>query len=388
VTHLSSEQIVLYRRARLAGAELLAADDHVAGCEECRAKLAGDSEARLASIAQALQSADAIDDHLTYDQLRAYVDRDAKAEEAADIESHLRACALCRAEVDDLRRFSEQIKGPVKRPASFPRWLIMGAIAAALVAGMFLVRTRPARNTAESAPAPAIPLVVSLHDGGSVLGLDNQGHLSAPANLSSTDRDSIAAALRDGALPVFVDDRLRSNRSTLLGGGGKDTQFRVVSPVGQMVLSERPEFRWQPLAGAKSYRVEVFDANYTPAMSSPATAGTSWTPESAFARGKLYVWQVTALGLDETAKAPQPPDPEARFEIVDEAKAAAIEQARASSSHLLLASRYAAAGLCTEAMGEIAALDAANPGSSLVSRMRGRLSSQCSEKSSEKNPVR
>ncbi len=369
--HLSPEQIVSYTDRRLAGADLLAADDHLAECPECRGKVSGDSEAALLSLARTLESPGMDDGHLEYELIRAYVDGEQPLDAREAMESHLRECQWCRAEVDDLLLFAERIKLQPRRRPAVSRWIVGGAIAAALIVGVMLKKPHA---------EPSAALKVSLRDGGSLIGLDGEGHLSAPANLSPADRDALTAALRDASLPVTLDDRLRSNRSVLLGADQRDAPFQVLSPIGQAVLADRPKFTWQPLTGARSYKVEIFDASYSEVLSSSPVEGTSWTPDRPLGRGKLYEWQVTAVGSGEPLKAPQPPEPEARFEVVDEVAAAAIEEAQASSSPLLLASRYAAAGLCTEALGELSALDAANPGSPLLSRMRAGLETRCLEK--------
>lgn len=366
--HLTPEQIGSYRDRRLAGADLLAADDHLFECPECRLKVSGDSESALLSILEA-SAVDA--EHPVYEVIRAYVDRDQTSVEREAVESHLSSCGLCRAEVDDLLLFADRIKAPTGRRSSAGRWILGGAIAAALIAGVML--ERPHRN-------PASQLTVSLRDGASLIGIDGQGHLSATPILSASDRDLLTAVFRDGSLPLTLDNRLRSNRSVLLGGDQHGVSFQILSPIGQAVLSDRPAFRWQPHTGAKSYKVEVFDSSYLEVLSSPPVTGTSWVPDRALGRGKLYEWQVTAIGPGQPSKAPQPPEPEARFEVVDEVAVAAIEEARASASPLLLASRYAAAGLCSEALGELSDLETENPGSTLLSRMRATLEARCFEK--------
>ena len=132
-------------------------------------------------------------------------------------------------------------------------------------------------------------------------------------------------------------------------------------------------------SGAKTYRVEVFDVNYSPVAASPPLTATSWTPEKPLERGKVYAWQVTATGKGEPAAAPKPPDPEARFEIVSARDAAGIDQARKLTppSHLLLATKLAAAGLCQEAQSELAALASANPASPVPAQIREDLAKRC-----------
>jgi hypothetical protein len=373
--HLSDDQLAKYRLGKLAGSALLAADDHIVLCEECRKKAAEGSsvESKWANLAESIrQTGEFGTPHISYEQLQAYVDRTATPSDAAQLESHIRECGNCRAEVEDLQQFSASLKVKPTPAARYQRYMVLGTIAAALVIGVigaFLVW--PGRT--------GIKLAISLRDGGSVIGLDNDGRLSVPAGIPDSDRQALVTALRERTIPVSITENLRSNRSVLLGSVRDENKFRVVRPVGEVVLDDKPEFRWQPLKAARSYRVEVFDSNYNLAVSSPGITGTSWTPDRALQRQKIYVWQVTAKGNGVSSKAPQPPEPEARFQIVGAGEAEGIERARSLTppGHLLLAIRFANAGLCREALGEISALESANPTSPVLAQIRSNLAGQC-----------
>jgi hypothetical protein len=68
---------------------------------------------------------------------------------------------------------------------------------------------------------------------------------------------------------------------------------------------------------------------------------------------------------------PRPPAPQAKFRILDRAKANEIMQARRAyaSSHLTLALLYTDAGLLDEAERELRALQKANPNSEIARRL-------------------
>ena len=365
--HLSTEQIAKFRQGTLQESELLAADAHLAACEICRSKLRSNTLAARSwvELGQSLRaSAAASEGHLSFDLLRGYVDGSLPNADRMHVETHLLDCAACRTEVDDLKSFAAGLRSP--RAPRRNRYLIFGPIAAALIIGFVL--TRPSQ-------APPPQLSVSLRDSGRIIGLDRKGTLVGGAG-----SDAAAAALRDGRIAVRRPEGLRSERSVLLGGETKSSGFRITTPVGEAVLTDKPEFRWGPLPGARSYRVQVFDADYRPVASSPEISATNWTPAEPLSRGKKYAWQVTATRGGEQVSAPQPPDPEARFEIVSAEDAAAIDQARRSSAgHLDLATRYAHAGLCRETTGELDALDRENPGSTLLQQIRASVSTQCTQ---------
>ena len=72
---------------------------------------------------------------------------------------------------------------------------------------------------------------------------------------------------------------------------------------------------------------------------------------------------------------PAPPEPEAAFKVVSAAEALKIAEARRDypNDHLLMAIVDAEAGAMTEARGEVEQLEAENPGSALVAKLKAGL---------------
>jgi hypothetical protein len=108
--HITKETVELYRRKQLAAAELLAAQAHAAGCEECRARLAhalalDAAFTQMRAAVSAQPDSEDEPEHLSYEQLAGLVDDalDPVAREIAD--SHLAVCADCAADANDLRRY-------------------------------------------------------------------------------------------------------------------------------------------------------------------------------------------------------------------------------------------------------------------------------------------
>jgi len=124
---------------------------------------------------------------------------------------------------------------------------------------------------------------------------------------------------------------------------------------------------WKPLAGADSYRVEVFDENFNRVAESPQLKTTTWTIRQPLRRGRVYGWQVTATKDGAEIKSPVRPAPDARFKVIDAESSNAIAAAhKQGGSHLVLGILYAEAGMLPEAEKEFAALLHANPDSSVV----------------------
>jgi hypothetical protein len=126
--------------------------------------------------------------------------------------------------------------------------------------------------------------------------------------------------------------------------------------VGEVVLEAHPIFLWQPLAGAVSYSVVIFDTNANQIQTSPATHSTSWKPAHPLQRGKVYQWQVRAvMGDGKPVVAPSFPKPEAKFRVLDQAKVDELRQFRQAhpESHLVLGILFAESGLLKDARSEL-----------------------------------
>ncbi len=368
MSHLSLDQLAKLRQGSLSGTELLAADDHLAVCPECRAQLTAGPSAFWVNLARELPESAIAATHVPYDALQAYADEAVSQADRMRLETHLAACPMCREEVEDLKQFANQFRERNSGLKRYSRYLILGPIAAVLLVGMLLV------------PRGARPpeLAIAVHDRGKLIGVDRLGRLAGADSVSPEVRDQLIAVLHEGRLVVNVPEGLRAKPSVLLGSETPKPAFQVVSPVGEPVLDTAVTFHWNPVPGASGYEVQVFDADYQPVISSPKVTETAWTTPQALARGRVYVWQVTAFHGGATVKAPQPPDPEARFLVLDNQQASTIEEARlAQSGHLVMAQLYAHAGLCREASGEVDALEGENAGSPVVSRIRSALASQC-----------
>ena len=172
---------------------------------------------------------------------------------------------------------------------------------------------------------------------------------------------AVQLALRSHKLeraPVL--DRLIAKRGVLLGVPGEARTFEISGPMGTTVLDDRPTFRWQAVRGATEYVVSVFDEKFQKLIESPALTSAEWRPEQALPRGAIYNWQVTAKLGGVNLRAPQPPAPEARFEVASAADALSIDAARRDhpGNHLLLAVLMAKAGALDDAAREVDALAA------------------------------
>ncbi|MES1258289.1 MAG: hypothetical protein ABUS51_07655, partial [Acidobacteriota bacterium] len=157
--HFTPEMVEGYRARTLTPDELVAAARHLAGCAECRAKVAPARE--QGKLLDALSG-----EHLQYEELEAL----AKGGRAGL--SHVAVCGQCAREFEDLRSFRESLR---RRPTPWSgmRLLVPLTAVAALTAVILLVRP----SHAPPKPTASAVMVASLRDGDRIITLDRQGSM-------------------------------------------------------------------------------------------------------------------------------------------------------------------------------------------------------------------
>ena len=325
--HLSDEHIEGYARRTLGPADLLAVDDHLAACAPCRdraAALAGTAHA-LASLLADLRTPDA---HLSEADVAEHVAGRTAGDAAAALDAHLRACATCAREVADLRRWADgRVPSRRLRYAAAAAVLLAAALIPALV--------HRSRVPEVGSPSPAA-------------GLES---LAGYASLPAAAQQRVRSAIQAGAASVPADVAALAGPTERLMGISPPPSFRLTSPLATAVVSDRPTLRWEPIEGAREYAVTITDEALRPVAQSPALHETSWAPAAPLARGRVYLWQVTARRDADTLTAPAPPAPLAKMKILDGDAARLIEEtARAHpDAHLVLGILAAEAGVRGEA---------------------------------------
>jgi anti-sigma factor RsiW len=412
VGHLTQKQLEAYTQQQLSPVELLSLSDHLGGCEACQGRLEGAlSPAFFALHAEALSENGSATAHLTTEQTAEYVDRNLDGESLQIVKDHLSACELCAVAAADLRAFRNEIAPSIDReysPAPFPlpaksSWRrkfvgffkvspvpsFAGAALAVLLLiaiGWFVWRTpregerqiavaptplpQPSASTQpESMPQPqAAPIVAQLNDGNGTLSLDQEGKLSGADELPAAYQSLVKRALTSQRIEKSTQLQGLTRPSSSLMGDGQKQEFSVLEPVGDVLLSDRPTFRWSNMEGGSGYVVEVYDEQFKLVASSPQLNGLSWSATQALPRGSVYSWQVKATKDGQEITSPLPPAPQAKFRVLDRTKAAELAQVKRAypSSHLTLGLLYAEAGLLKDAEREFRLLRNANPNSDLA----------------------
>lgn len=373
--HLSEEQIAHYKGRRLAPEELLSVDDHISECADCRQRIGSRADLQTAfddKLAVGTAYPHPNMEHLSYEQIEAYVDGTISKADQASLRVHLQFCKTCSEELRDLDTFkaeltsSDDLATPESWARLVARWFrvprvafTLGAcaiVALAISVGVWRMGSPnrgPSTETANTHPAGhgqvANPPLAGIKD----LAPDEQ---AAIAEAVSSERIKFPEALQElkraGAPEV------------LLGKAEETLRFKALTPLSEVVVNDRPVFRWQPLAGARSYSVAIFDVKLNEVQSSPALHATQWTPHRPLKRGQAYLWQVTAqLSEGKSVTAPNPPNPEAKFRVLDQKRADELEQFQNAhpESHVALGVLYAQAGLLEQGEHELAQILETDP---------------------------
>jgi len=425
VEHLTQKQIEDYAQNRLPAAELLAASDHLGECETCRAQVeAGvDVDQAFFAVREEAFAGSGTAEHLTSGETAAYVDKYLDGDELQFVTDHLSNCEQCRLAVDDLRAFRNQIApsldhdygrahvvpvvrktwrqrfAPLFQSAPVPAWAVAALVIVGLISvgwaawklsreekrDIVVVAPTPAPQPSASAvpsvevqPEPAPDVVAQLNDGAGVVSVDQEGKLSGADNLPPSYRELVKKALTSQRIERSSQlQGLTRPPSSLMGANEPGREFSVLAPAGVVVMSDQPAFRWSRFEGASGYVVEIYDAQFKLAMTSPEVTTPSWTATQSLPRGQVYSWQVKAFKDGQEVTVPRPPAPQAKFRVIDQGKVNELLRAKRaySSSHLALALLYADAGLLREAEQELRELQRANPRSQIIGRLFRQLRS-------------
>jgi len=416
VEHLTQKQVEDYSRNQLLATELLAVSDHLDECDLCRRRVeAGlNGDGTFFALHDETFGAEGLSAHLTSDQTAEYVDKNLSGESLQMVVDHLGSCEQCALAVADLRAFRNEIAPSLDREyrpvevAAAPQssWrerfvsvfrispvpAFSGAVVAALLLVFiaWVVWRMPKDEHREEVvvvPSPSLPPVpapvpsiqpepvapvtnvAQLNDGAGVVSLDQQGKLSGADNLPAGYQDLLKKTLNGQRIEKSSQlQGLTRPPSALMGTNDQAREFSVLEPGGNVVMTDRPTFRWSKMEGATGYVVEVYDDQFKLVSSSPQITNLSWITNTPLPRGRVYSWQVKATRDGQETTSPRPPAPQAKFRVLDQAKANELVRAKRAyaSSHLALGLLYADAGLLPEAESEFKLLRRANPDSEIA----------------------
>ena len=190
---------------------------------------------------------------------------------------------------------------------------------------------------------------------------------------------TVSDAIQHGRVQLPPDvRRIHVGAAALSVSLGTNTGFSLLGPFGEATSDTRPKFNWQPLPGAIGYTVAIVDQGLRPVQHSRGLRATSWRPRQPLARGRTYLWQVTATmhgGSKIVATSPSPS--EALLRVIPRKLADEMThfQRGHQDAHLVLGVLYAQAGMVTEGENELREVPQGNSSYALARRLLDSLSS-------------
>jgi len=209
-------------------------------------------------------------------------------------------------------------------------------------------------------------IVVKIKDGQRNIEVGPGGQVSGIERLPQS-LSALASSALLSRRPVTLPQLRLSSQGPALMGPSTDESFALIGPLGSAVTTDRPEFKWQPLAGAVSYHITLRDSR-TGQEESGETGESRWAPPDPLVCGRLYYWQVKTEKGGREVVSPLPSQPPARFWVLSPRDVEKLERIkrRHSDSHLVLGVVYAKMGLIDDAIAEFRILSGENPGSEAI----------------------
>ena len=251
-------------------------------------------------------------------------------------------------------------------PVSFGRWALPLAAAVVLTGAGLWWSTR----------SPSSPsTIVTLRDHGRdiAIGAGTEDPMIAALPASLRVAVNQVATVRRLDIPAQIV-ALAGHTQVLAGDRPPGTDFRVIAPRATAVRELKPRFRWTPFPTASAYRIRVMNLSSGQLVISETISveQTSWMSPQPLSEGQTYEWEVEALRDDlVVAKAPEPPQPEARFAVITTAQRTELDQivTRSGGSHLVRGVAMAKLGLLEEAAAEFRELSSENPDSPIPKQL-------------------
>lgn len=412
--HLSETEVSLFRERTIGPTERERIDSHVAECESCLRRILPSEDRALiySELTEALLP-DSADEsfHLSNAEIRAYGNGSIDQADRVIFESHLELCDQCSkameslaasSPVESVSSLARQAEIPARSPAfRFTPARVAAAVAvAACLVLAFVVWLRwhsravdqtaqeassqtPSNTPGSGSPTPAptestkdsntdqFAVAASLEDNGRKIQLDNTGKLIGLEELPEASRSLVRSVLANKTLSKpEVLDKLTAPSITLMDPTSRENTFGLLGPSGTVIETDRPNLRWQALAGATSYTVSVFDADFNRVTRSAPQTATQWT-SPALRRGMIYSWEVVAVRDEQEVRSPVAPAPRAQFKILEADKRLELTNLKKHSpiSHLTLGLTFARFGLLVEAEGQLQILARENPNSPVATRL-------------------
>jgi hypothetical protein len=395
--HISNLELRAYFAKSMSTEALIAFDEHLSQCEGCKELFGSASKLDLDAIDNALirnvlsgESAPTELDllrseHLSYEQLEAYVGRNLLPDLETRLSAHLKNCSTCAGELRDLEGFALQMtqRVPTERWTSKLRKVFSihfqfaprrwAAVSLLVVCG-FLAVLVSIRKTSTTETVP-VEKGLKISPSGEPRQIKDLPILSAKLSAEDFAALSAARSSRSISTPPILK-KLSGTSETLLGTSVAEKSLSLIEPVGEVDPQSMPVFKWTPVEGVKSYIAELFTMSFRRVQTSGPISETQWRAKRPLQAGVIYLWQVTALMANgRSLVAPEPPAPEAKFMVMDPKASEKLAKMAEDEgqNHLLLAVLYGQAGAVQTAEKELQNISKDDPDYSLAQELLASL---------------
>jgi hypothetical protein len=216
-----------------------------------------------------------------------------------------------------------------------------------------------------------------VNDGRGTVTVDKAGNVSGLQQISQDARQEIAEAFTTESIKAPETVMELAGAPIKLRGPDNTPTFRLFSPGREVVLSDRPSFAWEKLAGASTYRVVIGDLKGHEVASSEELSAdrTTWTVPMPLKRGQIYTWEVEADVDGKKVFSPGTSQTEMKFMVLSDRGVQELELLKRANSHLALGVFYAREGMVTDAEREFQILIRDNPNSAVVKKLLKQIQS-------------
>jgi len=270
--HLSREQLLKYRDRALLPAELIEVDGHLASCDSCLTQLTELGSSGISTLSSIFE---ARDEHLTYEQMDAWVEGTMDSDERELVMSHIGLCEFCAEQLKGYEKYAPVMSAVITPPAQPAPTL------GERIRGFF--RT------------PQFALITA---GLAVL------LILSPLAFRRSPQSGVPAALQPEAIRDLPQTRDKG----------------LIYPVSEVVEERQPILQWKATTGETT--VYLYDSAHREIIHSPAMAENHWLVPVVLDRGAVYNWEVrTAV---ETKQA--------SFRVLSESSEKELAEARSSNA--------------------------------------------------------
>ncbi len=378
--HISETDLQSFCSGLLPAMDTILCAEHLEACPQCSRLYTRISQGRASSKADERHFSPEtylFGQHLDYEKISDYLDHKLIEGEIESVKLHLKFCRNCTEEVVSLKEFRKSLEkelssehprqgfigkiiSSIRKPRLPNPVYVFGALTVLILLSliMIVIYRQRSREVNEPRHVKATPTPYLVDDGQPEpsssprqAGLDRRKVKSAKSNRAEIIYDNgkqfivtsegarirignLARELHEDAVKVLqgqsiVNPALLEELAQLdanVRGGNEKNKASLLSPVGTLIVEDRPVLKWKGIEGATGYVVDIVDEKFNPITQSPHLESTEWKVEVGLKRDAVYLWQVTVFKDKE--RIDDRLNQVGKFKIVSEKKVDEVRRAR------------------------------------------------------------